>query len=420
MRVIDKNILIFNVIISILRCAMAIIFRARPVLLGATAVMMTASCAGGIEPVGMPLGQRQFTDYQSETMKWLEAHRVFQSQDRQAEIEWNAPREWRPAEKPSRGVLLIHGLGDSPWSFYDIGEYLAEQGFLVRTVLLPGHGTQPADLLKIELDDWRRVVAEQTSVLSREVDTVYLGGFSTGANLALDYAYQHPQIAGLLLFSPAFQSNTAYDWLTPFIGWVRPWLIKPDDRRPQQNSVRYLAVPTNGFAQFYYSSRIARRNLNAQSYDKPVFMVVARHDSVLDTDYLLEAFHTRFTHANSRLIWYGELPSGKVSGDPRIRAKSDSLPELHISQFSHMGLLFAPDNPLYGRAGSLRICRNGQDETATYTCEQGGEVWYSDWGYLEEGKVHARLTFNPYFDWQAQLMTETLLSQQGERYRPVP
>ena len=23
-------------------------------------------------------------------------------------------------------------------------------------------------------------------------------------------------------------------------------------------------------------------------------------------------------------------------------------------------------------------------------------MWYSDWGYREHGKVHARLTFNPY------------------------
>jgi hypothetical protein len=35
-------------------------------------------------------------------------------------------------------------------------------------------------------------------------------------------------------------------------------------------------------------------------------------------------------------------------------------------------------------------------------------VWYSDWGYREAGKVHARLTFNPYFDWQLQQIQQLL------------
>ena len=41
-------------------------------------------------------------------------------------------------------------------------------------------------------------------------------------------------------------------------------------------------------------------------------------------------------------------------------------------------------------------------------CEGGGPVWYSDWGYREAGKFHARLTFNPYFGWQAGVMAHVL------------
>jgi hypothetical protein len=35
-------------------------------------------------------------------------------------------------------------------------------------------------------------------------------------------------------------------------------------------------------------------------------------------------------------------------------------------------------------------------------------VWYSDWGYREPGKMHARLTFNPYFNWQLGVIDEVL------------
>jgi len=35
-------------------------------------------------------------------------------------------------------------------------------------------------------------------------------------------------------------------------------------------------------------------------------------------------------------------------------------------------------------------------------------VWYSDWGHREPGKAFARLTFNPYFEWQSGVMMEVL------------
>jgi esterase/lipase len=375
------------------------------IICGATLLMATAACAG-IEPDGSAERQTSFETYRRDTVERLERHRAFQTPDKASELAWNAPREWRPQGRPRQGVLLVHGLGDSPWTFHDIGERLAALGFLVRTVLLPGHGTRPEDLLDVELQDWRRVVEEQTLMLRKDVEQVYLGGFSTGANLVVDYAHAHADIAGLLLFSPGFKSDEPYDWLTPYIGWARPWLLEPGGR-PMQNAVRYLIVPTNGFALFYRSSLDARRALDRAPYDKPVLMVVAEHDSVLDTAYLAETFSIRFSHPASRLIWYG-TPSDPMKNDPRVLVQTDRLPDLRISRFSHMGMMFSPDNPLYGREGRLRICANGLDEPAITACEQGAPVWFSDWGYQEEGKIHARLTFNPYFDWQTQVMEQVL------------
>lgn len=367
----------------------------------------------------VPLGQSGFADYQRETSDWVATHRQYVAQDdaaRQAETDWNSPREWRPAGTPQGGVLLVHGLGDSPWSFTDIGEQLARQGYLARTVLLPGHGTRPADMLHARLADWQRVVGEQARILQDDVRRhagpaapVWLGGFSTGANLVTDYAYDHPAIAGLLLFSPAFRVGNGQVWLTPLIAWAKPWLTPTDSRqRPQQNAVRYLTVPTNGFAQFYRSSQTVQRQISVGYYDKPVFMVVAQHDSVLDAPGLLDVFHRRFRHPDSRLVWYGTLPPGPAATDSRILQRPDRLPEYRISQFSHMGVLFSPGNPVYGEQGSLRMCWNGQSATAMASCLANETVWYSDWGYQETGKAHARLTFNPYFDWQAGLMAQVM------------
>ncbi len=351
-----------------------------------------------------------FERYREDTIRLMREKRAFQG-DEASEVAMNAPREWHPPSsahngRVQKGILLVHGLGDSPWSYSDIGPELAKRGFLVRTVLLSGHGTRPDDLMNVTLEDWRRVVQEQAETMRRDVGEVYLGGFSTGANLVLEYAYDHHDIAGLVLFSPGFKS-LPLSWMAPALAKVRPWLIRPDEGQSIQNSVRYLMVPTNGFAQFYYSSRAAQRLLARKPYDKPVFMVVAEHDSVLDTGYLLKTFQDRFIHPDSRLVWYGKAPA-KLSQPERVLVQNDHLPELRISQFSHMGLMFSPSNPLYGQGGSLRFCFNGQSRHATEACEAGALVWYSDWGYDEKDKVHARLTFNPYFTWQTSVMASVL------------
>lgn len=136
-------------------------------------------------------------------------------------------------------------------------------------------------------------------------------------------------------------------------------------------------------------------------------MVVAEHDSVLDTAYLAATFSARFTHPASRLVWYGAAPE-RAGEDRRVLVRPDRLPELRISQYSHMGVMFSPENPLYGSKGRLRICGNGQDAEGTAACERGAPVWLSDWGYREDGKIHARLTFNPRFDWQSDVMIGVL------------
>lgn len=372
---------------------------------------MQVACSRAPQQI-TPMGQPSFARYQQETTHWVEQHRRFQTLNKAQELAWNTPSESRPATAPHKGILLVHGLGDAPGSFSDIIPVLTQQGFLVRTLLLPGHGTQPADLMAVSVDDWRRVVAEQATLLQREVPEVYLGGFSTGGNLVLEYALQHPDIRGLVLFSPAIRSDERLDFLAPLLANFTDWLRPPRPGQPQQLATRYLRVPTNGFAQYYYTSASVRRLLDQRPYDKPVLMVLAQHDSVLDTAAILAQFDHAFPHPDSRLIWYGTPPAQSVSD--RVLVRPDRLPEWRISQFSHMSVLFSPDNALYGRMGTLPLCSNGPTSAQQRDCQNRAHVWYADWGYQEAGKTHIRLTFNPYFDWQNDVMAGVLKSTRTE------
>jgi len=359
-----------------------------------TLLLLTACSSTPVDPVYQPstalsaYNQATFEDYVAVTKGWLEENRVFLSDNAELEIELNSPYELKPAVDSRKGVLLVHGLGDSPYSFTDVAKELQQQGFLVRTLLLPGHGSKPADLMLPELRDWQKVVSHHTALLAAEVDQLWLGGYSTGANLVTSEAYRNNDVEGLLLFSPAYTSSSQVVRFAPLANWFFDWA----DIDPETNITRYDSLPMNGAAIYYKTSQIARDDLET-SFEKPVIMLLSEGDSVVDVNETAEIFQSSFTHPDSRLIWYGDNPPDI----PRVQHYSMQLPEQKISAGSHMGLLFSPENKRYGIRGDIRICNNGQNEQQELDCFAGKEVWFSGWGYREENKSHARLTWNPYF-----------------------
>nr|WP_232312746.1 alpha/beta fold hydrolase [Enterovibrio coralii] len=338
--------------------------------------------------------QATFEEYVQETKQWLEENRVFLTNNEQTEIDANTPFELKPKDgtTPRKGVLLVHGLGDSPFYFRDIAAALAEQGFLVRTILLPGHGSRPGDLILPAFDDWNAVVEHHAELLAEQVDDVWLGGFSTGGNLVTAYAAKHENIEGLLLFSPAFAPKDTLHVMAPVANYFVDWL----DIDPHENNyTRYATLATNGAALYSESVEQVSDLLSAKPYDKPVMIAISESDSVLNANETAELFKTTFTNPQSQLVWYG---NSTVKGDSRIVSLSSSLPEKRISTFSHMSVLFSPANPYYGEKGTQLVCDNGQSVEAEAQCPTSNALWYSSYDYLVDGKIHARLTWNPYFE----------------------
>lgn len=344
--------------------------------------------------------QVSFASYRAETESWLLKNRVFVSTDKTKELQANLPYEIKPEVANGQGVLLVHGLADSPYSFIDVGKHLAKQGYLVRTVLLPGHGSKVGDLILPTLADWQGVVAHHTRLLKQDVDQVWLGGYSTGANLVTSQALQDDEIAGLLLFSPAFKPNHFIVSLAPLASRFMTWA----DQDPEDNYIRYNSLPMNAAAVYYRTSQVVRDDLKRAKYDKPVFMIMSEGDEVIDTGYAVTMFKNNLTNANNRLVWEGEAELA----EPRAKSFSMNLPDSRISNGSHLSLLFSPENTAYGKNGAILICSNGQSSADEEKCNAGETVWYSAHGYVEAGKVHARLTWNPYFSESMMLLDEVM------------
>lgn len=333
--------------------------------------------------------QPSFSQYLDNTEDWLRSNRRYITSDHERELAMNMPFELSPKRPTDKAILLVHGLGDSPFSFSDLAVSLNNQGVHVQSLLLPGHGSKPEDLQLAEYADWQAVVDHYANLLKKSYSEVWLGGFSTGANLVTTHAIQQDGIDGLILLSPGFQSRTpGLERLAPLAA-----VFSDGYSAEEHNIARYTSAPLQGAIAYTDSALKLRSLLKAKAVTVPTLIVMSEADSVVDPAAIETMYRTRFNHPNNQLIWYGETQPDA----PSSTALTMRLKEMKISTGSHMSPLFAPSNPYYGKEGERRMCMNSFDDQATAKCERGEEVWFSAWGYEETGKIHARLTWNPYY-----------------------
>jgi esterase/lipase len=354
-----------------------------------------------------------FCDYVAAAREMLlKAHAAKPPDLRARIVAGNAPFELTPAEgapkgrgKPfRRGVLLVHGLTDSPYFMHPLAEFFRNQGFRVMAILLPGHGTQPGDLLEVRWEDWARAVAYGVEQLAREVDEVCLGGYSAGATLAVRQALVDHRVRGLFLFSPALRVSPAaalanlhkaYSWLWPAGKWVD---IKPDD-----DIYKYESLAKNAAFQMHALIRDLNARLRGRELNIPVFAAASADDTTVDSAATL-AFMARLRHAPSHLVYYTTDTERMPSGLPasRVELISSVLAEQNIVSFSHLSLLVPPEDAHYGASGAYSNCLHyfPGDMRRYAACRRNappvlqGEVTRE---HLRQG-VMRRLTYNPHFN----------------------
>lgn len=319
-------------------------------------------------------------------------------------IDANSPFELKPVldrGKTKYGALLIHGLYDTPFVMKDIGLHLQKQNLLVRSILLPGHGTVPGALLNVSYKDWLQATHYGVTSLSKEVEKVFLVGFSTGASLALYHTLHHTyeNIAGLILLAPAIKIDpmSAITNLPPKINI--DWLAK----NPEIDYTKYCSFAFNSTYQIYkLTQEIKKITAATTQIHCPVFVGISKDDQTVCSAATLKYFE-EYSSPKSKLLIYTDQPNG-VS-DPRIIKRPSSYPDLCIKNISHVSIPIAPDNSHYGMHGdfvnashveeNLRDGKNIIYDTYNDVQNQWRNLLYRTGIYKYH---HQRLTFNPDFN----------------------
>jgi len=365
---------------------------------------------------------------------------------------WNRTFEL-PAENPVGGVLLLHGMSDSPYSLRALGEALNRRGYWVVGLRLPGHGTVPSGLLDVRWEDMAGATRLAVAHLAQKVEQAptHLIGYSTGAPLAIDFALDAiaggagPVPASLVLVSPAIGIHRG----AAAAGWKRRSASVPGLSRlgwlnvePEFDPYKYNSFTTNAGEQVHRLTRsVSRRIAHLSRADRtealpPMLAFKSNADSTVDTAAVVTRLLARFDPDGHELVLFdvNRLAAKslllvadrraldlRVIGDDRLpfavtlvtnaddvsaevvaRHQAPHSSELSgterlglswpagVISLSHVALPIPPDDPLYGQRPPDNTNVLFRGQMAIQG-ERGMLMLSSDW--------LVRLRNNPFYDY---------------------
>ena len=324
---------------------------------------------------------------------------------------WNRSFEFAQ-DSPVGGVLLLHGMSDSPYSLRAIGEKLGQQNYHVIGLRLPGHGTAPSGLTSVKWQDMAAAVDLAMKHLAASIGNrpVHIIGYSTGASLALDFTLKAmegnvaPVPSSLVLISPAIGISPAAALAT----WKRRLSMLPGLGRlawlevmPEFDPYKYNSFATNAGEQVHrLTQSVARRiaeysNAGSKADFPPILVLKSAVDATVSTDAVIDRLLKHLPSNKNELVLFDinryAMKSTLLVSDPApltMRTMSDdTLPfgvtllgneneesnrviaryktafSKEIAQtedlglawprgvisLSHVAVPFPPDDPLYGQ-----------------------------------------------------------------------
>lgn len=158
-------------------------------------------------------------------------------------------QRWTPDASPRAAVVLVHGYAEHSGRYAHVAAHLNEHGIAVYTYDQRGFGRSEGRRAYVEsfdylLDDLDRVLAHTRGRLDADVPLFLMGHSMGGAVCALYVIEYRPDLAGLILSSPAVEVNPDLAPLlrkvARLLGWIAPTL--PTVRTPDGAISRDPAV----------------------------------------------------------------------------------------------------------------------------------------------------------------------------------
>ena len=174
------------------------------------------------------------------------------------------------------GLLIVHGLGASPYQTRDLANYLFEHNITISSVRLSGHGTTLKDLKEKEWQDWYNDVEQAYLELDKKTDKTYVLGISLGSALTLNLAAKE-ELDGIIVIAPPIflkQEKANYAFLKKYFAKYHYFGVDET-----QIGYSYENLPLKTIVEFIAVSNKAKNSLD--EIDEDIFIIQSHKDALV-------------------------------------------------------------------------------------------------------------------------------------------
>jgi carboxylesterase len=183
-------------------------------------------------------------------------------------------------------ALVLHGFTGNPYSMRPVAEALAAKGLAVELPLLPGHGTDPSDLLDKGWADWSEAAEKALLDLQSRSEDVVVVGLSAGGSLTCWLAERHPEIRGIAVVNPMVDppAESFRDVIRGILDTGEEFVpgIGSDIAKPEQTELAYASTPLRASLTLFSGVDEVSKNLGKIAC--PVLIITSRQDHVVPNE----------------------------------------------------------------------------------------------------------------------------------------
>lgn len=210
-----------------------------------------------------------------------------------------------------RGVLLLHGGGDTPQTLRYLADYLYARGYNVRAPLLPGHGRSLREFASVNAEQWLDAARAAHRELLLRNSWVAVAGISMGGAIAVRLAAENEAIPALGLLAPYLTMPARISLPARFArlwGFAAPYVRALDPAGPRsirdpaesERSLAYGVFTPTALHALYVTVRRAWAAL--PNVSAPTLVIQSREDNRIAPADAQRAFD-RLGAREKELVW---------------------------------------------------------------------------------------------------------------------
>lgn len=301
------------------------------------------------------------------------------------------------AGKQSPVVILIHGLLDSSCVMKSLHKTFSEAGMTCLSLLLPGHGTRPGDLLKVSAEDWLKTL--QFAINQFINRRIILVGYSLGATLAVVVAQMSLPIEKLILLAPGLEAVSSLRKLIPAYNQLKSlsanyvWHEKHQDT----DYAKYQSLPVNAMYQFHRLTKLIKKNNKKSKLTTPIKIIVSTDDETICYKSALDFLKEQHHPLNNALVYSNDTKNNLDN----VRTKPSYYPLQNILNFSHTAIPVSPEHNHYGMEGNFNDYLHYQNKPDSSRLQKPNRYGAATHENLSKFHIN-RLHYNPDYDTMVQ------------------